>query len=195
MSPMTTESVRPARGLAARLGAARVPVDACYQCKKCSSGCPLTFAMDLLPDRVIRLAILGQEEMLLQSRTIWVCSSCETCTTRCPNGIDIAGTMDWLKEEALRQGYASQPGVARFHQTFLETVQMCGGRLSEPLLLGLYQLKSGETLKKITSGAIIAELRLGWQLARRGRLVPKLPRRLKGAGEIKEMFAKAKERG
>jgi hypothetical protein len=85
--------------------------------------------------------------------------------------------------------------VARFHQTFLETVQMCGGRLSEPLLLGLYQLKSGETLKKITSGAIMAELRLGWQLARRGRLVPKLPRRLKGAGEIKEMFAKAKERG
>src|SRR3990172_12582159 len=105
---MTTESVRPARGLAARLGAARVPVDACYQCKKCSSGCPLTFAMDLLPDRVIRLAILGQEEMLLQSRTIWVCSSCETCTTRCPNGIDIAGVMDWLKEEALRRGCASQ---------------------------------------------------------------------------------------
>jgi heterodisulfide reductase subunit C len=187
--------LEPSTALQERLATALpVSVAACFQCKKCSSGCPLTFAMDLLPDRIIRLALVGQEDQVLGCRTIWVCSSCETCTTRCPNGIDIAGTMDWLKEEALRRGYASQPGVARFHQTFLETVQMCGGRLSEPLLLGLYQLKSGETLKKITSGAIMAELRLGWQLARRGRLVPKLPRRLKGAGEIKEMFAKAKER-
>ena len=178
-----------------RLAAALpVSVSACFQCKKCSSGCPLTFAMDLLPDRVIRLALLGQEEQLLRCRTIWVCSSCETCTTRCPNGIDIAGTMDWLKEEALKRGFASQPGVARFHQTFLDTVRLSGGRLSEPLLLGLYQLKSGETLKKIKSGAIWGELRLGWQLARRGRLLPQLPRRLKGAREINEIFAQAKKR-
>ena len=182
----------PSPALQERLAAALpVSVSACFQCKKCSSGCPLTFAMDLLPDRVIRLAILGQEEMLLQSRTIWVCSSCETCTTRCPNGIDIAGVMDWLKEEALRRGCASQPEVARFHQTFLKTVQMGGGRLSEPLLLGLYRLKGGGVLEKIKSGALLGELRLGWELARRGRLVPRLPRKLKGAGEIKEIFAKA----
>jgi heterodisulfide reductase subunit C len=192
--PAEADMLLPSFTLPERLLQQDLSLSACYQCRKCSSGCPLTFAMDYLPDRVIRLALLGQEEQLLGSRTIWVCSSCETCTTRCPNGIDIAGVMDWLKEEALRRGYTSQPGVARFHQTFLETVRLGGGRLSEPLLLGLYQLKSGETLKKIASGAIIDELRLGWQLARRGRLVPKLPRRLKGAGEIKEMFAKAKDR-
>jgi hypothetical protein len=84
--------------------------------------------------------------------------------------------------------------VARFHQTFLDTVRLSGGRLSEPLLLGLYQLKSGETLKKIKSGAIWGELLLGWQLARRGRLLPQLPRRLKGAREINEIFAQAKKR-
>ncbi len=186
----------PATALQERLAKALpVSVSACFQCKKCSSGCPLTFAMDLLPDQVIRLALLGLEEELLRCRTIWVCSSCETCTTRCPNEIDIAGIMDWLKEEALKHGVASQPGVARFHQSFLETVQRCGGRLSEPLLLGLYQLKGGATLEKIKSGALLGELRLGWKLARRGRLVPRLPRRLKGAGEIKEIFAKAKKRG
>ena len=172
-----------------------VSPSACYQCKKCSAGCPLTFAMDLLPDQVIRLALLGQEEELLRCRTIWVCSSCETCTTRCPNEIDIAGVMDWLKEEALRRGCASQPGVAHFHQTVLDTVRLGGGRLSEPLLLGLYQLKGGMTVEKIRSGALFGELRLGWELARRGRLSPKLPRRLKGAREIKEIFAQAKKRG
>ena len=123
-------------------------VSACYQCKKCSAGCPLTFAMDFYPDQVIRLALLGQEDQVLGCRTIWVCSSCETCTTRCPNNIDIAGVMDWLKEEAIASGQASpQPGVTRFHQTFLDTVRLAGGRLSEPLLLGLYQWRRGGILE------------------------------------------------
>ncbi len=191
---MTTEPVRPAAGLAARLGAARVPVDACYQCKKCSSGCPLTFAMDVLPDQVIRLALLGQEEQVLRAATPWVCSSCETCTTRCPNGIDIAGVMDWLKEEALRRGYAApQAQVSRFHQSFLETVRLGGGRLSEPLLLGLYSLRSGKTLEKFKSGELKEELLLGLELARRGRLKPKLPKKLKGAKEITRLFQEARK--
>ena len=99
------DPLEPSTALQERLATALpVSVAACFQCKKCSSGCPLTFAMDLLPDQVIRLALLGQEEQLLGCRTIWVCSSCETCTTRCPNGIDIAGIMDWLKEEASETG-------------------------------------------------------------------------------------------
>jgi heterodisulfide reductase subunit C len=124
------EPLEPSSSLAERL-AGLTSVAACYQCKKCSSGCPLTFAMDFYPDQVIRLALLGQEDTVLSCRTIWVCSSCETCTTRCPNQIDIAGVMDWLKEEALRRGLASpQPEVTRFHQTFLDTVRLAGGRLS-----------------------------------------------------------------
>jgi heterodisulfide reductase subunit C len=194
MIDQATPQLEASSALLERMAAALpVSVSACYQCRKCSSGCPLAFAMDLLPDRVIRLALLGQEEELLRCRTIWVCAACETCTTRCPNGIDIAGTMDWLKEEALKRGYASQPGVARFHQAFLETVRLAGGRLSEPLLLGLYQWRGGLTLEKIKSGTLLNDLRLGWELARRGRLVPKLPHRLQGSGDIKEMFARAKK--
>jgi heterodisulfide reductase subunit C len=185
------EPLEPSSSLAERL-ADLTSVTACYQCKKCSSGCPLTFAMDFYPDQVIRLALLGQEAQVLGCRTIWVCSSCETCTTRCPNNIDIAGVMDWLKEEALRRGQASpQPGVTRFHQTFLDTVLMSGGRLSEPLLLGLYQWRSGGTLEKLKSGALVEDLRLAWELARRRRLVPRLPRRLQGAQNVKEIFKKS----
>jgi heterodisulfide reductase subunit C len=135
---------------------------------------------------------LGQEAQVLGCRTIWVCSSCETCTTRCPNNIDIAGVMDWLKEEALGQGYASpQPEVTRFHQTFLDTLRLTGGRLSEPLLLGLYQFRSGGTIVKLKSGALLEDLKMAWDLARRRRLVPRLPHRLKGAKQIKDIFAKS----
>jgi heterodisulfide reductase subunit C len=148
--------------------------------------------MDFYPDQVIRLALLGQDAQVLGCRTIWVCSSCETCTTRCPNNIDIAGVMDWLKEEAIRSGQASvQPEVTRFHQTFLDTVLMSGGRLSEPLLLGLYQWRRGGTLRKLQSGALVEDLRMAWELARRRRLVPRLPHRLKGVEAIKAMFKKS----
>jgi heterodisulfide reductase subunit C len=186
--------IRPAFSLSEKLQTAQLPVSACYQCKKCSGGCPLTFAMDLFPDQVIRFALLGQEDKVLTCSTIWVCSACETCTTRCPNGINIAEVMDWLKEEALARGIAvPQAVVSRFHQTFLESVRLGGGRLSEPLLLALYQLRSGQTLEKFKSGELGQDLRLGWELARRGRLRPKLPRRLKGAKEIKEIFKRTKK--
>lgn len=192
-SDITGDTLHPAYTLPERLLEEGLPVAACYQCKKCSNGCPLTFAMDLLPDQVIRLALLGQEEMVLKTTTPWVCSSCETCTTRCPNEIDIAGVMDWLKEEALKQGYAlPQPGVSRFHESFLETVRLGGGRLSEPLLLSLYILRSGQALEKFKSGELKEELLLGWELFRRGRLKLKLPTRLKGVKEIGQLFKKAR---
>jgi heterodisulfide reductase subunit C len=131
---------------------------------------------------------------VLGCRTIWVCSSCETCTTRCPNNIDIAGVMDWLKEAALRRGYATvQPDVTRFHKTFLQTVKLTGGRLSEPLLLGLYQMKNPNIFGKLKSGALIEELRLAWGLARRGRLVPRISRPLKAAKEIKALMSEARQ--
>lgn len=179
------EPLRPTADLGAALTAAQLSVNACYQCKKCSSGCPLTFAMDLLPDKVIRLALLGQEEQVLASNTIWVCSSCETCTTRCPNGIDIAGVMDHLKEEAVKRGLAvPQEAVRDFHQSFLQAIRLGGGRLSEPLVLGLFSMKSGRFLQKLRSGEYKADLALAWELKKRGRLKVKFPKRLQGAREV-----------
>ncbi|MEJ5330175.1 MAG: 4Fe-4S dicluster domain-containing protein [Desulfobaccales bacterium] len=191
MESLTAEGLVPSTALPARLAAHfSVPPSVCYQCKKCSAGCPLTFAMDLLPDTVIRLALLGQEESLLSCRTIWVCASCVTCTTRCPNGIDIAGVMDWLKEEALRRGVAvPQPEVATFHRYFLESIRKGGGRLSETALMQrytLFQLRRRPDLKEL-----VRQLKLGWELFRRRRLRLLGPPALKGRADIRAIFQKA----
>jgi heterodisulfide reductase subunit C len=74
---------------------------ACNQCGKCSSGCPLDFAMDLLPSQVIRLAQLGLEDAL-EADTIWYCASCQTCLSRCPRGVDLPRVMEALRQIALR---------------------------------------------------------------------------------------------
>ncbi len=75
----------------------------CNQCGKCSAGCPAAFAMDVLPNQVIRLAQLGQEEVL-ESRAIWMCASCVTCASRCPKGVDLSRVMDALRLIVLRSG-------------------------------------------------------------------------------------------
>ena len=56
----------------------------CYQCGKCTAGCPTAFAMDYPPNQIIRGIQLGMRDAVLSSKAIWVCAACETCTTRCP---------------------------------------------------------------------------------------------------------------
>jgi heterodisulfide reductase subunit C len=75
----------------------------CYQCGMCSAGCPMAFAMDLLPNQIIRLAQLGFEEDIAKSKTIWICASCMTCTVRCPRGINVGKVMETLRLITLRK--------------------------------------------------------------------------------------------
>lgn len=75
---------------------------ACYQCGKCSAGCPMAAYMDILPNQIIRLAQLGFEEELLGSKAIWMCASCLACNTRCPKGVRIAEVMEALRQIQLR---------------------------------------------------------------------------------------------
>jgi heterodisulfide reductase subunit C len=77
---------------------------ACYQCGKCSAGCPMAAHMDVLPNQIIRMAQLGMQKQLLATKTIWVCVSCLTCNSRCPKDIRIAEVIESLRETALRDG-------------------------------------------------------------------------------------------
>ncbi len=75
----------------------------CNQCGKCSAGCPMSFAMDLLPNQIIRLAQLGMEEDIARSKTVWICASCLTCSVRCPQGVDLGRVMEALRLITLRK--------------------------------------------------------------------------------------------
>ena len=114
----------------------------CVQCLACTLSCPLSFAMDFQPHQVVRLAALGLKKHVLNSSAIWVCASCQSCSARCPYGIDIPHLMDVLHQVALREGLpAQQPRVLAFHQVFLWCLRMLG-RPYEPLLALLYGLKA-----------------------------------------------------
>src|SRR3990170_8026178 len=75
-------------------------IQACYQCQKCSAGCPVAYAMDILPNQILRHIQYDHRGKVLSSKTIWICASCYTCSVRCPNNIDIAKIMDTLRNIA-----------------------------------------------------------------------------------------------
>lgn len=76
---------------------------ACYQCGKCSAGCPAVSQMDILPNQIIRYAQLGFRDELLKSKSIWICASCFTCNARCPKGINIAEVIEAIRQILLRK--------------------------------------------------------------------------------------------
>jgi heterodisulfide reductase subunit C len=76
----------------------------CYQCGKCTAGCPIVSEMDLTPSQVIRYSQLGIDEDLMESKAIWLCASSMTCNVRCPKGVKIAEIFEALRLLLLRKG-------------------------------------------------------------------------------------------
>jgi len=165
---------------------------ACYQCYKCSAGCPVAFAMDLLPHQVIRSVLFGQKEKVLSSKTIWICASCETCTTRCPNEIDIAKVMDILRQIQIESGeLAKEPKVPIFHQAFLDSIKK-RGRIHELSMLQNYSLKSGDFTEKLKTGEWKNDVKLGIKMFLRGKLKI-IPPKCAGVESVRKIFDRAKD--
>ncbi len=119
----------------------------CFQCGKCGNGCPVVFAMDYTPTQIMHLIDLGLGEAALGSRTIWLCASCETCSTRCPQDIDVSGVMDALRIIARRRRVRpAVPEVKRFHDLALLSFRLIGC-LYEAGIAGILALE-GRTLRR-----------------------------------------------
>jgi heterodisulfide reductase subunit C len=157
-------------------------IQLCYHCHKCTSGCPVADEMTYGPDRILRMVQFGEKERLLTSHDIWICASCETCGTRCPNEIDIARVMDALRQMAVAERAAiAEPDSIKFHRLFLSLVRRMG-RMHEASLMAIYLLWSRNILDYVSVGP---------KMFFKGK-VPLLPHRVKGRGEVKQIFEATK---
>ena len=155
----------------------------CYQCKKCSTGCPVAEFADVHPAQVMRAVQLGDEAMSVDSRFIWLCTGCETCTTRCPQDIDVASIMDELRM------IARQDGRVRKDMPFARSLDVNyrsfrrWGRLYELELVSLNLLRRPK--------AALGYTRLGMKMIARGKI-----RLLPTIGDRKQMkrMSRAAER-
>ena len=153
----------------------------CYQCGKCAAGCPLAHATDISPQQVIRALQLGQGDMALDSRGLWLCVGCQTCVTRCPCEIDLPRVMDSLRVWAMaHKRPAAQREVPVFHRVFLKSVELLG-RVYEVGLIGAYNTLSGHLFDSTD---------LGWPMFVRGKIKP-LPQHTRARGEVAAIFQRA----
>lgn len=118
----------------------------CYQCVKCSSGCPVGEFFDWQPNQIMRALQLGQEDIALESETPWLCASCQTCSTRCPQNLDITAIMEFLTREAVERGIEPPiPQVDDFNQAFLREIRLWG-RSYEPGVMAEFKLRNPKTM-------------------------------------------------
>ncbi|MEN1759883.1 4Fe-4S dicluster domain-containing protein [Anoxynatronum sibiricum] len=75
----------------------------CYQCMKCSAGCPMAAHMDRLPHEMMQLAKLGLLEEIYASKSLWICASCMACSSRCPRDLEPASVMESFRVTLLRE--------------------------------------------------------------------------------------------
>ncbi len=117
----------------------------CYQCGNCTAGCPYTEFFDYPVSQIMRMIQTGQREKALSSKAIWLCATCETCSTRCPCEIDVAEVMDGLRNIAYREKRFAEKDIRTFYDAFLTSLKN-HGRIFELEIIARYNLKSGHLL-------------------------------------------------
>lgn len=180
-----------ARAVAMKTG---IHVGSCYQCLRCSNSCPVSGFMDVKPHQVVRLVQLGRRQQLLGASSIWLCLSCEMCSTYCPNQIDVAGLMDFLKNLVVSTGTRpAEIEIATFHEVFLDVMSK-NGRLNDLQLIHRYKLKRFMDGDFPSWDELANDISLAGALIKRKRL-KMLPEKSPAIGEIRRIVKQCGPRG
>jgi len=132
----------------------------CIQCRKCGAGCPVSKESDISPYQVVHSLRMGMVEPVLESRMIWLCSLCGTCNTRCPQGVNIMGTIENCRNTVLSEKInPGIPAAAGLAGAMLASIERRGR---------VYELGIVRAMKETKE--ILREFRLGLKMLYRGRL-------------------------
>jgi heterodisulfide reductase subunit D len=77
----------------------------CYQCERCSSGCPTVPAMRYRPAQMMRLTQFGLEDRLAADASIWQCVGCDNCTQHCPHNLSVRRLVEVMRQHVMQERY------------------------------------------------------------------------------------------
>jgi heterodisulfide reductase subunit C2 len=165
----------------------------CYQCGKCSAGCPMAEHMDLLPNQLVQLVRLGRLDRAMRCEAIWKCVSCLTCSTRCPKSVDCAALMDALRQLSVERGVASEARrrTVLFQQAFLENIRR-NGRLRELELIGVFKTRA--FLGDRSLPLLMKDATLAPKMMKRGKFHV-LGERVRDRGVVRRIFERCQANG
>ncbi|MCP2520226.1 4Fe-4S dicluster domain-containing protein [Candidatus Aminicenantes bacterium AC-335-B20] len=114
-------------------------IERCIQCGTCSSSCPMAVYMDYPPRKIMAMVKEGFKDEALRSFTIWLCSSCYTCTVRCPAQIKITDVMYALKRKAIEDGvYPARFSIPVLDKEMTKIIQSTGRNWEIGVVVKLY---------------------------------------------------------
>ena len=159
-------------------GGEKIPT--CMQCGICAGSCPVSHEMDYTPRELVRMIQLGLKKEVLNSNTIWICTTCFSCSVRCPRGIHPTELMETLKPIAMAEGIRNKN--AKFDNVFSEVIKT-NGRASEFLLISKYSLSEPGMIKQAP---------FGFSLFSKGKL-PLSIDKMEDVGELDAIFELGKK--
>ncbi len=160
-----------------------IDVSYCYQCGKCSTGCPVAYEMDLTPTQLMHAIQLGLKDMVYKSKTMWLCASCLTCSTRCPQDVDIAEVMDTVKILMQRDRKRPKiPGVLKLFRRMTWNMKFFG-RMHDLSMAGMYKLTALNISKE--------DMNMFLKMLRNGKF--KIFPKFKGSLTVRRIFKRAKK--
>ena len=81
----------------------------CYQCGRCSSGCDVNrLDATFQPHRLLHLIGIGATDKVLKNDGLWKCTTCFTCTERCPQGIKVTEILWIARAMAVQSGHGPE---------------------------------------------------------------------------------------
>jgi Fe-S oxidoreductase len=83
----------------------------CWQCGLCSSSCPWNIVSAFFPHKKICESKYGLID--LEEEDWWLCSTCHTCVSRCPRGVEIIDVIRAARRILLEFQYSKAPASLR----------------------------------------------------------------------------------
>jgi heterodisulfide reductase subunit C2 len=179
---LNKEQSRQTSVLENRLMPVRKMLQACIQCGTCTGSCPNAGSMDVSPRYMWRLVLMGDAAQVFQTTTFALCSTCYTCSLRCPRGLSLTDAMSALKQIAMSENLARYKSSTRFYGSFIESVRR-HGRVREMEFMTLYFLSMKNPLLPLKF------THLGMRLLIKGKIGIEIPS--KGAGRLDALFRQA----
>jgi heterodisulfide reductase subunit C len=166
------------------LAPAREMLRTCIQCGTCTASCASSYAMDYTPRQIWHMARLGLKEDVLNSKTLWLCSTCYSCTLRCPRELPLTETIGTLKRLATQEGIQGYKESRNFYRAFMETVRRYG-RTDEVEIMVRYFLSTNPLMALDYAPLAVTMLR-------KGKVNLGLPK-VAGPGKLDPLFDKVEE--
>ncbi|MGI5938766.1 4Fe-4S dicluster domain-containing protein, partial [Methanoculleus thermophilus] len=88
----------------------------CYQCGTCTGSCPSAPRSSYRIRLFMRKAVLGLEEEVLTDPDLWLCTTCYSCTDRCPRDLAPTDAIMAMRNLAFKRDIVPR--------NFLQTVQL-----------------------------------------------------------------------